>query len=109
MALRRVYRADADCRVRLDVSRIRSRSWGLFGGLPGGHGGVVAGPGVVFERDNAALKAGQWFEVITPGAGGYGPPAERDRAAVARDLAEDVIDAAIAREVYGFTHRGDTP
>ncbi|MEJ0068478.1 MAG: hydantoinase B/oxoprolinase family protein [Pseudomonadota bacterium] len=109
MALRRVYRADADCRVRVDVSRIRSRSWGLFGGLPGGHGGVVSGPGVVFERDNAALKAGQWFEVITPGAGGYGPPAERDRAAVARDLAENVIDVATAREVYDFPSRGDVP
>ena len=105
MALRRVYRADAPCRVRVDVSRIRSRSWGLFGGLPGAHGGIEPGPGVVFERDNAALEPGQWFAVITPGAGGYGPPAERDRAAIARDLAEDVIDAATAREVYGF--KGD--
>jgi N-methylhydantoinase B len=107
MALRRVYRADAECRVRLDVSRIRSRSWGLFGGLPGSHGGVVAGPGVVFERDSAVLQPGQWFEVITPGAGGYGAPAERARAAVARDLAEDVIDAATAHEIYGFPSRGD--
>jgi N-methylhydantoinase B len=107
MALRRVYRADAECRVRLDVSRIRSRSWGLFGGLPGGHGGVVAGPGVTFERDSAVLQPGQWFEVITPGAGGYGLPAERERAAVARDLAEDVIDTTTAREIYGFPSRGD--
>jgi N-methylhydantoinase B len=107
MALRRVYRADAECRVRLDVSRIRSRSWGLFGGQPGGHGGVVAGPGVVFERDSALLKPGQWFEVITPGAGGYGAPAERARDAVARDLAEDVIDAETARAVYGFPSRGE--
>src|SRR5258708_37008043 len=81
MGLRRVYRADADCRVRLDVSRLRSRSWGLFGGQPGGHGGIVCGPGVVFERDSAELTAGQWFEVITPGAAGYGPPAARDAVA----------------------------
>jgi N-methylhydantoinase B len=40
--------------------------------------------------------------VITPGAGGYGPPAERERAAVARDLAESVIDTAAARDIYGF-------
>ena len=26
------------------------------------------------RRIQATLKAGQWFEVITPGAGGYGPP-----------------------------------
>jgi N-methylhydantoinase B len=40
--------------------------------------------------------------VITPGAGGYGPPAERERAAIERDLAEGVIDMATARDVYGF-------
>ena len=102
MGLRRVYRAEADCRVRVDVSRLRSQSWGLFGGLPGAHGQMVPGPGVRFDRDAAELKAGDWFEVITPGAGGYGPPTERDRAAVARDLAEGVIDAAAARDIYGF-------
>jgi N-methylhydantoinase B len=102
MGLRRVYRAEADCRVRVDVSRLRSQSWGLFGGLPGAHGRMVPGPGIKFHRDVAELKAGDWFEVITPGAGGYGLPAERERGAVARDLAEGVIDAATARRVYGF-------
>jgi len=102
MALRRVYRADADCRVRVDVSRLRSRSWGLFGGQPGANGRVVAGPGVAFKGSSAALEAGQWFEVITPGAGGYGPPKERAPEAVERDLREGVIDAATAREIYGY-------
>jgi N-methylhydantoinase B len=102
MGLRRVYRAEADCRVRVDVSRLRSRSWGLLGGQPGASGQMVPGPNVRFNRDAAELKAGDWFEVITPGAGGYGPPAERDRAAIARDLAEGIIDAATARDVYGF-------
>jgi N-methylhydantoinase B len=102
MGLRRVYRAEADCRVRVDVSRLRSQSWGLYGGLPGTHGQMVPGPGVKFVRDAAELKAGDWFEVVTPGAGGYGPPAERDRAAIARDLAEGVIDAKTARDIYGF-------
>jgi len=100
MGLRRTYRADEDCRVRVDVSRIRSQSWGLFGGGPGAMGGIVGGPGVVFDHDQATLKAGQWFEVVTPGAGGYGPPENRAPDAVARDVAEGVIDAATAREVY---------
>jgi N-methylhydantoinase B len=102
MGLRRVYRADQDCRVRVDVSRLSSQSWGLLGGGPGGHGAVECGPGVEFDRDNAVLKAGQWFAVVSPGAGGYGPPEKRDRAAVARDLAEGVIDAATAKEVYRY-------
>ena len=103
MGLRRVYRADADCRVRVDVSRLSSRSWGLLGGGAGGHGAVECGPGVVFDKDSAVLKAGQWFAVVSPGAGGYGAPDKRDRGAIARDLAEGVISADTAREVYGYT------
>ena len=103
MGLRRTYRADEDCRVRVDVSRIRSRSWGLFGGGEGASGGIVCGPGVAFDHDQATLKAGQWFEVVTPGAGGYGPPEKRAKDAVVRDLAEGVIDAATAKEAYGYS------
>jgi N-methylhydantoinase B len=102
MGLRRVYRADADCRVRVDVSRLTSKSWGLLGGGAGGHGAVECGPGVVFDRDNAVLKAGQWFAVVSPGAGGYGPPEKRDGAAVARDLAEGVIGRKTARDIYRY-------
>ena len=101
MGLRRTYRADEECRVRVDVSRIRSRSWGLFGGGEGANGAIVCGPGVTFQRDQATLLPGQWFEVVTPGAGGYGSPERRDRDAVARDVGEGVIDVATARAVYG--------
>jgi len=101
MGLWRVYQATHDCRVRVDLTRQHSQSWGLFGGGPGAHGRVEGGPGVVFEGDQAVLKAGQWFALVTPGAGGYGPPAEREEAAVSRDMAEGVITPAIAHEVYG--------
>src|SRR4029077_5617156 len=52
MGFRRVSRAEADCHLRIDVSRIRSRSWGLAGGGSGGHGGVVLGPDVTIDKDN---------------------------------------------------------
>jgi N-methylhydantoinase B len=102
MGLRRVYRAEAECRIRVDGSRLRSAPWGLAGGLPGGKGAVVLGPGVApFQHGAGALKPGQIIEIITPGAGGYGPTAQRDPAAVARDVAEGRIERAAAREVYG--------
>jgi N-methylhydantoinase B len=101
MGLRRVYQATHECRVRVDLSRQRSQSWGLFGAGPGAHGKVEAGPGVTFQGDSAVLKPGQWFALVTPGAGGFGPPAKRDAAAVTRDVAEGVTSAAIAREAYG--------
>ncbi len=75
MGLRRVYRATEDCMVRVDISRNLSRSWGLLGGGPGGHGGYVTSPETpAFDRGQGTLRAGEWLEVITPGGGGYGRP-----------------------------------
>ncbi|WP_120009164.1 hydantoinase B/oxoprolinase family protein [Teichococcus vastitatis] len=100
MALRRVYRADEDVRVRIDLSRLHSRSWGLFGGQGGAHGRVECGPDVTFDGPNAELKAGQWFAIVSPGAGGYGSPGRRSVEAVRRDLIQGNISAAAAREFY---------
>ncbi|RKK05694.1 hydantoinase B/oxoprolinase family protein [Pseudoroseomonas wenyumeiae] len=102
MGLRRVYRADEDCLVRVDIGRLRSRSWGLQGGGAGSNGAVECGPGVTFNGSTAALKAGQWFAIVSPGAGAYGPPQQRPAEAVARDVAEGVISAAHAKDAYGF-------
>jgi N-methylhydantoinase B len=101
MGLRRVYRAEADCRVRVDIARRLSAPWGLFGGLPGGNAEVVLKGGAVpFDHGSGALRAGEIVEVVTAGSGGYGPPVERERDAVRRDLAEGRLDAATARRVY---------
>ncbi len=103
MGLRRVYRAEADCRLRIDGSRLRSAPWGLFGGQPGGRGGFAFGPGVAaFDHGNGALRKGDVVEIITPGAGGYGAPSARPKTQVARDLAEGRIGAATARDAYGI-------
>ena len=103
MGLRRVYRAEAECRLRVDGSRLRSRPWGLAGGLPGGHGAFSFSEGVEpFHNGNGVLQPGQIVEIVTPGAGGYGPPAGRAADAVRRDVAEGRIDVAAARQIYGF-------
>lgn len=102
MGLRRVYRAEAACRLRVDGSRLRSAPWGLAGGLAGGKGDFRFGPGVTpFDHGSGKLEAGQIVEIITPGAGGYGFPEARDRAAVLRDITERRIDRAQAEQVYG--------
>ena len=77
MGLRRVYRAEADCHLRLDGSRLYTPPWGLAGGSPGGRGEFRYGEGVEpFVQGAGFLRAGQIVEIITPGAGGYGSPAE---------------------------------
>ncbi len=100
MGLRRVYRAEADCRLRVDGSRLRTDPWGLAGALPGGRAGFDFGS-AVFAGGNGALHAADVVEVVTAGAGGYGPPDARDRAAVARDVAEHRIDADRACAIHG--------
>jgi N-methylhydantoinase B len=102
MGLRRVYRAEAECQLRLDGSRLLTPPWGLAGGRPGGCGAFRFGAGVEpFVGGSGKLRAGETIEIITPGAGGYGPPSERDAAAVARDLADGCIDPATAAAIYG--------
>ncbi|MGH7190432.1 MAG: hydantoinase B/oxoprolinase family protein, partial [Acetobacteraceae bacterium] len=89
MGLRRVYRAEAECRVRLDGSRLRSAPWGLAGGLPGGKSEFRLGPGVApFAHGAGLLRPGDTLEIITPGAGGYGVPAERAPVLIKRDIIE---------------------
>jgi N-methylhydantoinase B len=102
MGLRRVYRAEADCRLRLDGSRLRSAPWGLAGGLPGGMGAFAFGPGVApFDHGSGVLRRGQIVEIVTPGAGGYGPPGAREPAAVRRDIAERRVTPAAAQAIHG--------
>jgi N-methylhydantoinase B len=49
------------------------------------------------------IAPGESIVSRTCGGGGYGLPLERDRALVARDLAEGWITAERAAEIYGFT------
>ena len=104
MGLRRIYRAELPSRLHLAGSRVLSAPWGLQGGLPGGRGSFAYGPGVTpFILGNGALEAGQVVEITTPGAGGYGPPAERDPQAVQRDVAEGRLSPAEAQRTYPHT------
>ncbi len=101
MGLRRIYRAELPSRLRLAGSRTVSAPWGLAGGMPGGKGSFRYGAGVAaFEHGSGLLQAGETIEIVTPGAGGYGPPGERNVEAVRRDVAERRIAAADAKATY---------
>jgi len=101
MGLRRVYRAEAPCRVRVDGARFLSAPWGLAGGLSGGKANVTLRDGALpFDHGHGALREGEIIDIVIAGAGGHGPPADRDPANVARDLAERRIDERTAREIY---------
>ena len=104
MGLRRVYRAEAECRLRIDGSRLASRPWGLAGGGEGGGCSFrFSEETAPFEHGNGTLRPGDVVEIVTPGAGGYGAPAFRDIALVRRDLREGRIDEATARTAYNLS------
>ncbi|WP_428538750.1 hydantoinase B/oxoprolinase family protein [Rhodopila sp.] len=98
MGIRRVYRADHDCHVRVDGARILSAPWGLAGASAGGMASVSAS--VPLDHGSGMLRCGDLIEVVTAGSGGYGRPEQRDPTSVARDVAEQRIDELTAREVY---------
>ena len=88
------------------TERQRFAPWGLFGGQPGQPGVTLINPGTPRER-HVHSKASDSFEygdIVSfqqPGAGGYGPPWERDPRAVLRDVAEDYVSLQGARRDYG--------
>jgi N-methylhydantoinase B len=59
-------------------------------------------PPHVTKAENVELKAGDRVRIETPGGGGWGDPAERDPAAVRRDLARGYIGEAFATAHYNI-------
>ncbi len=96
----------ADAVGALCMERMTSPPFGLRGGEAG-----IAATVTVTTPDGAvrslpskgAFKApgGAVIDMVTPGSGGYGPPAERDPAALGRDLLDGYVTADAARAAYG--------
>jgi N-methylhydantoinase B len=87
------------------LDREQFAPWGLFGGRDGGRGSLALNAGGPGERGlgskvaGLSLKEGDTVTIVTPGAGGYGPPGERDPAARERDVREGKVSAEAARGV----------
>jgi N-methylhydantoinase B len=79
---------------------------GAFGGGAGKPAEYVLIRGGVESRLGAKttieLEPGDIVSYRTCGGGGYGPPEERDRELVARDVREGKVSPARAREEYGW-------
>lgn len=91
--------------VVLGGDRHKTAPYGLFGAGPGTpgrtmlqRGGVEADLG---SKEVRHLQAGDVVSFRLAGAGGYGPPAERDPAAIRTDLEDGFVSAAAAEADYG--------
>ena len=79
------------------LDRARIAPWGLFGGRDGGKAALTLNVDTNRQRvlspkiAGLKLREGDAVTIVTPGAGGYGPPAERARDLVERDLREEKV------------------
>ena len=90
----------------LCMERMTSAPFGLHGGKAGA-AAVVTLTTPDGRRRHLPSKgafdapAGSVMDMITPGSGGFGAPAEREPAAIGRDLLDGYVTADAARSVYG--------
>jgi N-methylhydantoinase B len=107
---RRVWRIldGADATGALCMERMTSPPFGLCGGSAGAPAVVTlrTPDGVTRHLPSKgafAAPAGSIIDMVTPGSGGFGPAAARDRAAIGRDLLDGYVSASAATRDYGVT------
>jgi N-methylhydantoinase B len=105
---RRVWRMldNADATGALCMERMTSPPFGLRGGRPGAAAVVTlttpdGATRNLPSKGAFAAPAGAVIDMITPGSGGFGPPAERDPRAIGRDLLDGYVGDAAAQRDYG--------
>jgi N-methylhydantoinase B len=109
LALKRVIRPlDHTCLFTGAGERFRNPPWGLFGGRPGAIGRFTqvedGGEETVLPTKPAPMNCGprQKIVVQSPGAGGYGDPAERNPARLAVDWHSGKFSEAYMADGYGL-------
>ncbi len=81
--------------------RLTSGPAGREGGQEGAKGRVEITDGtVVRDKGLYRIPKGETGIFQTPGGGGFGPPGKRDRAALARDVAQGLVSQESAEKLY---------
>ena len=93
--------------LNTQFDKFKVAPFGLFGGGPGATGKLFLNPDGPDRRElhsktvNCKLSRGDVLSMFTQGGGGYGPPAERDRSAIERDIRQEKVSPEEARKHYG--------
>ena len=109
LASRRIWRVlGGSAQVAICCERMVTPAFGLAGGVAGApararlefpDGRVQP----VITKGAITVPEGTRLVLDTPGAGGFGPPQERDRGQLAQDVADGYVSEAAARREYGST------
>ena len=107
------------CGLRKDIELLNSTAvvshlgdrhkfppYGIFGGQDGALAETLLNPAgnaePVHSKETREIKRGDVLSFRLSGAGGYGPPDERDPAAIENDIADGFITPGAARDIYGW-------
>jgi N-methylhydantoinase B len=107
LGVRRVWRVlENQAHAAVCCERTVTPPFGLDGGMAGGAAKLELRPPQsnarrLVSKGGFLAPAGSLVVVEAPGSGGYGPPADRDPAALAEDLLDGYVTPAEARRVYG--------
>jgi N-methylhydantoinase B len=108
------------CGIRKDIELLNSTAvlshlgdrhlfapYGIFGGKPGALAESILNPDgngeKLHSKETREIKQGDVLSFRLSGAGGYGPPEQRDPAAIARDVADGYVTPEAARRDYGWS------
>jgi N-methylhydantoinase B len=95
--------------LRFTSQKFRHVPQGRTGGLPGAGVRIVVNEGtsreIVMSEANGAmdLELNDVVTLYTPGGGGFGPPAERERWRIEADIATGLVSPEAAGRDYGFS------
>src|SRR5262245_63818616 len=106
LGIERVYQFLEPAFITFSLERKVTPPWGLWGGADGVVNGVdITSPDGASRQVRKAtqhpIAAGETVRIMTGGGGGYGPPSERDRESIRRDVAEGYVSLESARRDYG--------
>ena len=114
LGVRRDIEVLTDALCSLLADRQRHAPYGLEGGEDGATGETHLLPDGdegearrIAGKSTHDLEAGDVVSLRTPGAGGYGDPADRDRSALRRDLRLGKVSEEAAREAYDYDDSGE--
>jgi len=86
--------------VRAVHGKLATAPNGLRGGLPGAAGALLLNGEAIPDKIPRQLNLGDIMELVVPGSGGMYPPAERDAAALERDVRDGIVSCEAARRDY---------
>jgi N-methylhydantoinase B len=106
LAMQREYELLEDATVIRRFNKTRFPPKGVAGGAAGSRARFVVrlGTDKEFETPGSArleMQAGERFLLQSAGGGGFGDPRQRDRAAIAEDIAEGYVSREAAARDYG--------